>query len=310
MKQKQILLILALLCGIGMANAGQGSMSFFYDYSGGNLDNPDLDDFTTREVTGEFANGILTISNMPNYGMDINFEINMETGEVVAQGQMADEYMDTIYYYSDLATRENAVYGQIVNIEGKDESVLTLQPWGISYDWYGTFHWDYVYYHTNVSFDFSIPGLKHEVPLKPEITIEDVSYEIIGDSVDSLSAKFSVAVASRGIDEDSVIQLFYKDPWAWGYDVVAPDADGLYRFTIDYLSPNQTYSMSMYALCGSVLSHNKVVEFNTDQTGIDFVNIDHNEVRYFNLHGVEVKNPQNGVYVRVDNGKCEKVLKK
>ncbi|MDE6028200.1 MAG: hypothetical protein K2G23_09020, partial [Muribaculaceae bacterium] len=51
------------------------------------------------------------------------------------------------------------------------------------------------------------------------------------------------------------------------------------------------------------------VEKNSE-TGINGIEAADSDARYFNLQGVEVKNPESGVYVKVSNGKVSKVTVK
>ena len=52
---------------------------------------------------------------------------------------------------------------------------------------------------------------------------------------------------------------------------------------------------------------NMTVKVLNKQSGISNIDAADSEVRYFNLQGVEVANPENGVYVKVANGKASKV---
>ena len=45
-------------------------------------------------------------------------------------------------------------------------------------------------------------------------------------------------------------------------------------------------------------------------TGISSIQAAASETRYFNLQGVEVSNPENGIYIKVSNGKVSKVTVK
>ena len=58
-----------------------------------------------------------------------------------------------------------------------------------------------------------------------------------------------------------------------------------------------------------VYMHQIAVNFDVT-TGIDAIEAVDSDARYFNLQGVEVKNPENGVYVKVANGKVSKVIVK
>ncbi|MDE6681915.1 MAG: Ig-like domain-containing protein [Muribaculaceae bacterium] len=46
----------------------------------------------------------------------------------------------------------------------------------------------------------------------------------------------------------------------------------------------------------------------SEESGIENIAVNESETRYFNLQGMEVENPANGVYVKVSNGKVSKVI--
>ena len=48
----------------------------------------------------------------------------------------------------------------------------------------------------------------------------------------------------------------------------------------------------------------KIVEF----TGIENIGVDNAPVEYYNLQGVKVENPSNGIYIKVQGSKASKVL--
>ena len=74
----------------------------------------------------------------------------------------------------------------------------------------------------------------------------------------------------------------------------------------------------------SVTFTNKVVDNNNKQTriskievafapstptGIAGIEAENGEAVYFNLQGVRVQNPENGIFIRVQNGKATKIMK-
>ena len=71
---------------------------------------------------------------------------------------------------------------------------------------------------------------------------------------------------------------------------IAPNTDGhKYKFTVDF--DKQTVSVTM-------------------TSGVDSIEVENDgEAVYFNLQGVRVDNPENGIFVRVANGKAVKVVK-
>ncbi|MDE5808009.1 MAG: hypothetical protein K2H76_07805, partial [Muribaculaceae bacterium] len=75
------------------------------------------------------------------------------------------------------------------------------------------------------------------------------------------------------------------------------------------------YMASLYLYKGDKLAANEAVSFMAQiekdvNSGIAGIEAAETEVRYFNLQGVEVKNPENGVYLKVSNGKVSKIAVK
>ena len=48
---------------------------------------------------------------------------------------------------------------------------------------------------------------------------------------------------------------------------------------------------------------------NSTPTGIAGIEAENGEAVYFNLQGVRVQNPENGIFIRVQNGKATKIMK-
>lgn len=97
---------------------------------------------------------------------------------------------------------------------------------------------------------------------------------------------------SEGIDHtmqklSDTNEYTYNSPAAGYYIIIARDADGNLSDPAIYVVGN--------SVSGSV--------------GIDNIEEDSTstEERYFNLQGTEVKNPANGIFIRVKNGKAAKV---
>ena len=152
-------------CGMAaVANAGNGTMTLQLDMSLGQ-DEPNLLDPETFAVNGEYADGILTITDMPEDMGTLKLKVNLETGEVIGEEyQIAviddwdPDYILTYYYY-DLITEQPAVIGTIKNL-GTDSCLLELQPWGAAdyFQGFGIFFMA-LYYNTTATFNFAIPGL-------------------------------------------------------------------------------------------------------------------------------------------------------
>lgn len=65
---------------------------------------------------------------------------------------------------------------------------------------------------------------------------------------------------------------------------------------------------SVYAMKDGVKSEAKTITANVP-SGITGIEAENGEAVYFNLQGVRVQNPENGVFIRVQNGKAVKIMK-
>ena len=74
-----------------------------------------------------------------------------------------------------------------------------------------------------------------------------------------------------------------------------------------------TYMVVMQATAadGSILTRSNAMEITVATTGVDGISISNNaNVRYFNLQGVEISNPEKGqMYIKIENNKATKVVK-
>ena len=113
-------------------------------------------------------------------------------------------------------------------------------------------------------------------------------------------------------------QIYYKKTQGPGYD---PDESSVNKvktragedFTL-YSAPiecggSEQGKLEFYAKTADKQSNTETFQFSI-VTGIDGVDADNDsDARWFNLQGVEVKNPANGIYIRVANGKTTKVIR-
>lgn len=95
-------------------------------------------------------------------------------------------------------------------------------------------------------------------------------------------------------------------------DTTDPNAkDGFEKYNGETINLNTaSHTISFYAHDGVVESPVRTIVFSiaTDVEGIASDDAKGN-VKYFNLQGVEVDNPAEGIYIRVANGKAEKIIK-
>lgn len=165
MKKFYQLLTLAF-CGIAaVANAENGTMTLQLDMSLGQAE-PELLPAESYPVNGNYADGILTITDMPEGMEPLELTINLETGEVTAeeyQVAVIDDWdpSDVLtYYYYDYTTEQPSVIGSITNVDS-NMCYLELQPWGAAdyFPGFGIFFLS-LYFNTSATFNFNIPGLQ------------------------------------------------------------------------------------------------------------------------------------------------------
>lgn len=86
------------------------------------------------------------------------------------------------------------------------------------------------------------------------------------------------------------------------YDLV-PLADGATAPVFGFIEANSEMGVEVNATAKTV-----TFSWNTE-TGVDSIEADEAEAVYYNLQGVRVENPENGIFIEVKNGKAVKVLK-
>lgn len=133
------------------------------------------------------------------------------------------------------------------------------------------------------------------------------------DNTNGGSLTITLTTATEGA------QIYHKKTQGPGYD---PDESSVNKvkaragedgFTL-YSAPiecggTEQGQLQFYAKTADKQSNTETFQFSI-MTGIDGVDADNDsDARWFNLQGVEVKNPANGIYIRVANGKTTKVIR-
>ncbi len=169
----------------------------------------------------------------------------------------------------------------------------------------------------------SLAGYYSEIPV-PEISTSGtgdfpLSYAYSGndgfwyggyDNTNGGSLTITLTTATDGA------QIYYKKTQGQGYDPdespvnkvkarAGEDGFTLYSAPIAF-SGTEEGKLEFYAKTADKQSNTETFQFSI-MTGIDDVDAD-SDARWFNLQGVEVKNPANGIYIRVANGKTTKVI--
>ena len=308
--KKIYLLLASVLYGFTAmaAEEANGTISYQIDMNNGTTETPDLTDEITDEVTGTYEDGILSIDLSNALGLlPMEFTIDLQTGDALAEEQVAIDYDGDLLYYYDIESEEQVLVGKIFNI-GTDKCQLELQPWGMGtyYSGVGLF-FDLVAYNTVFTFDFAIPGLEAEVAA-PVLEIASVDYEAVASDY-GMYMDFTVAVTAEDLPEGSEVTVYYKGPNDNDFKTAAENTDGTYGFSIYSLEEDKEYTVEIYAQAGSLTSESEIVSFKFEFSGIDSISGNDSTTRFFDLKGVEVRNLQPGeMYIKVNKGNAKKVL--
>lgn len=306
MKKIYSFLVLAFLGAASLAHAANGTVSFQIDQNLGSGE-PDLLPVETESVNASFENGVLKIDQMFYGFLPLELTINMETGEAIAADQEAMNEDGMTFYYYDVESKETELVGTLSNV-GTDKCQLVLQPWGPGdyFPGYGVF-FNVAFYNTIFVFDFSIPGLDETVE-EPILEIESVNYVPVTTDY-GLYLEFTVQVTSENLPEGSEIEVFFKGPYDDDFKSAEENENGTFGFFIAGVQPEVEYAVELYAKAGTVVSKTETFTFTLDGTGIESLFDDFSSSKFYNLKGVEVNELKQGeVYIKVNNGKAQKVL--
>lgn len=312
-----VAVMMAGMCAWAAPIEGTGELTYQLDMNMGMEDQPDLLDPETIAVEASYEEGVLTLLEMPDDFNPISFVINLATGEAIAANQVAyteeddDPDYNFTYYYSDVESQEAIVIGNICN-NGANSSVLTINPFGTGFyfEAWDMFFFLTAYYNTEVVLDFAIPGLEAEGDL-PVLKIESIEDEQVNSDAGAYIS-FTVEVTAENVPEEDLdeVEVYYTHPMFPGevYEAERLD-DGNYSFIISSVEFNKEYTISVYAKYGNVVSETMEYTFTLQSSGINSIESGNEASRYYNLNGVEVKNPQQGVpYIKVNGNKAEKVI--
>ena len=143
-----------------------------------------------------------------------------------------------------------------------------------------------------------------------ELEIADVSFDSIIPGVQS--GKYDMGMAGMTVTDERKRSVNFSDSYATGIQSVIVKEDSTIK-SIDDLDGKK---ITFWAEKDGQKSAVETLNFNI-KTGIEDIDVENAEAieeegdaRYFNLQGLEVKNPGEGIYIRVANGKATKILKK
>lgn len=144
----------------------------------------------------------------------------------------------------------------------------------------------------------------------PAITINEAKVETVKGT-----ATVTVSVSHQSIDESS-LTVSYKVDGGEYKELTLSEAEGVHTADINITEHEKgVHTVTVKAVANDLNGDEVTAEeqqagtFETPgTTGIDNVAADKaGNVRYFNLQGIEVKNPATGIYIKVEDGKASKV---
>ena len=305
----------------------EGNMTAQVDMSMGSGE-PDLvEDLEEWTVTASFneETNELTIYNFADLDQII-FTVDLSDGSAVAKDQIAEveDYGEDgvfTYYYYDVKTRETTLNANVSTTED-GKTLITVAPWGEGMDApeFGGLFFMVAYYNTVITLDGVIPGLEVAAPSLSIDVESNISYDVEhkSDYKDYAEVTFYVTVVASGLDDDADVKLYYSGPLHEGKfeeatkEVTTYSAESGHNFTfkLSGLDRKNDQEVSLYAVAGPYTSETVTKVFHAaTTTGVEGIEAENGEVRYFNLQGVKVNNPDKGVFVKVTGNKVEKVVK-
>lgn len=301
----------------------EGNMTWQEDVNSGYEDEPDLGTPRSVEVTASYdpATKALKIYNFAELE-PVTFTVDPANSTVTASGlqlayheEFEGETFD--YYYGDVATKQPGMYGTIYKINDT-QCELNIEPWGEALDYAdydpslaGTYFFNSANYNTVVTLDLTIEGLAG----KPEVKIEDVAFSIS----ENPNIKAEVTYSTSNLPEGTVVTLVIvqypvngdpeEDGITFGPQTVteSPVAIAISNATDMYYN----YKVTLLAVNdGKTIASDVYNAENVIVSGIEDTFGDNaTSVRYFNMQGQEIFNPDNGVFIRVEGTKATKVMK-
>lgn len=108
----------------------------------------------------------------------------------------------------------------------------------------------------------------------------------------------------------------FAGPWLWDYTngfqeiAMTANGDGTYSYTLSDYEPGTTIRVAAKVAFTGGMGVTPICEYTIPQSvGIDKIDSDENApVEYYNLQGIRVEQPQNGIYIRRQGSKVSKVI--
>ena len=158
------------------------------------------------------------------------------------------------------------------------------------------------------------------VVVGPNIMARNIQAEVDGGDI-----TFSLSAIISGIDPDELgsykMRLLDNNTVTEDYagdtqliDAEYDETDGLYKAVLAD-QPNGRYDFTVVLLALDtqdneiIASNNLLIVVDVTESGVSIIGADNNgDVRYFDLNGIEVRNPENGIYIKVEGNKASKVI--
>ena len=145
-----------------------------------------------------------------------------------------------------------------------------------------------------------------EFTYAPTLTID----ELYATHITPESLKLNVVYTSEYLPEDAVIWAVVSEvSWTESQSFAISENPAILDITGLESDKDYTFSVTLQLGDGDAIINSNTEAITIKTTGISDVTVDiANGARYFNLEGVEVRNPEKGIYIRIMDGNVSKVL--
>ncbi len=145
-----------------------------------------------------------------------------------------------------------------------------------------------------------------EFTYSPTISINDLNViDVTTESVD-----LNIQYATEYLPEDATITASISED-SWTEPQLFAISGNPATLSITGLESGKEYTLhvTLQAGEGDAIIYSNTADIEILTTGISDIAADiANGARYYNLQGVEVSNPETGIYIRIMNGETKKVL--
>lgn len=201
------------------------------------------------------------------------------------------------------ASVEKYTEGEEIILTVNENETYSLTPftgWRVNEDGTYTllFKWDDTPYIAPVkpSIEIISPLFDPNIQGEPTVTFTTKFFNLDLDSVDEFIANFSYKDAN-GETKDMAYAASVENSMATV--ILKGLEEGVYNFEIVLIAMSD----------GEPLVTSNVITLPVDYSGIEVLNKENSNVRYFNLNGIEISQPIKGnIYIKIENGKAVKQI--